>query len=313
MTDVTKTEPLSHTISPESLDDCIQKISARIRLEGDKPYVTVTRQLELLEQLAQFDLGRFLLQNQGLNGYWTHYILTYPWFGRLTGLNNRGEQFSQLEKFILDRAPGILATQQRFENFLQENQRSVVNGAKLACIPCGMMGELLYLNYKEVTDIQLVGIDIDNNTLADATDLAEKQGLSKYVNFRQGNAWQLDYIDEFDLISSNGLNIYELDNERITALYRNFFMALKPGGRLVTSYLTCPPNITTESEWDITMVHKDDMLLQRIIFSDVINAKWQCYRSTDQTKSQLEYVGFSRFYINYDEARMFPTIVAYKP
>jgi SAM-dependent methyltransferase len=119
--------------------------------------------------------------------------------------------------------------------------------------------------------------------------------------------------EEFDLISCNGLNIYELDNERINNLYRNLYIALKPGGRLVMSYLTCPPSVTHTCEWDITKVHRDDLLLQKIIFSDVINARWQCYRSTDQTQSQLEYVGFSRFYIMYDDARIFPTMVAYKP
>lgn len=31
--------------------------------------------LEMLEQLGQFELGRFLLSNKGLNGYWTSYII----------------------------------------------------------------------------------------------------------------------------------------------------------------------------------------------------------------------------------------------
>lgn len=34
-------------------------------------------ELELLNQLAEFDLGRFLLLNKGLNGYRTSYIIFY--------------------------------------------------------------------------------------------------------------------------------------------------------------------------------------------------------------------------------------------
>lgn len=66
----------------------------------------VKYQLELLEQLSQFDFGRYLLQNQGINGYWSHYMLTYPWEGRQTGKNNRGEWNTSLmnqEDLLLQR------------------------------------------------------------------------------------------------------------------------------------------------------------------------------------------------------------------
>jgi hypothetical protein len=50
----------------------VAKIEEKIRRQGDQPYFTVDDQLELLSQLTQFDLGRYLLQSQELNGYWTH-------------------------------------------------------------------------------------------------------------------------------------------------------------------------------------------------------------------------------------------------
>jgi chemotaxis methyl-accepting protein methylase len=43
----------------------------------------------------------------------------------------------------------------------------------------------------------------------------------------------MDAVEEFDLISSNGLNIYVKDKEQVIALYQKFFDALKPGGTLV--------------------------------------------------------------------------------
>ena len=79
---------LSHSIHPEALQHTIEKIKNRIISQGDLPNVTVQKQLDLLDQLTQFDFGKFLLQHQGVNGYWTHYALTYPWFGMKTVKNN---------------------------------------------------------------------------------------------------------------------------------------------------------------------------------------------------------------------------------
>lgn len=118
-----------------------------------------------------------MIQNGGINGYWTHYILMHPTHGRVTGKNNRGEIFSNLEKNLLDGFPTTLATQQRFEIFLQQNQASVKNHAKLACIPCGMMGELLYLDYTNVTGFELTGFDLDITTMEQMKKLLENIGF----------------------------------------------------------------------------------------------------------------------------------------
>ncbi|MDR3476479.1 MAG: class I SAM-dependent methyltransferase [Gammaproteobacteria bacterium] len=296
----------------ESFDSIMQKTALRIKQEGDKPYISVQGELELLEQLAEFDFGRFLLTHRGINGYWTHYMLTHPWTGRKTGKNNQGKDFSECESFLLNRAPTMQATQQRFEIFLRENQKAVKESAKLACIPSGLMGELLYLNYDNIQHIDLIGIDCDPDTLKDAADLAEQKALSMFTQFIRADAWHLNHKDEFDLISSNGLNIYEANDETVTELYRSFYDAQKPGGKLVTSFLTPPPVMTDECEWDMSQINQHDLLLQKIIFVDILDARWQCYRSTEQTRAQLTSVGYTNIEFIYDKARMFPTVVAYK-
>jgi hypothetical protein len=139
---------LSHQVAAPDLAITIATIKDRIIKTGDKPHVTIKRQLQIADDLAAFDFGRFLLQHRGVNGFWTDYFLTHPWDGRKTGLNNAQQPFTALESFILDRAPIILATQERFLHFLTANQLAVKNGATLACIPSGMMGELLYLNFR---------------------------------------------------------------------------------------------------------------------------------------------------------------------
>ena len=303
---------LSHALLTENVDVAIQEISSRIKQQGDKPYATVQTQLEILEQLSQFEFGRFLLLNRGINGYWTHYMLTHPWGLRETKKSHSIEELTSLEQFLLESAPSILATQQRFEIFLQENQKEVKNGAKLACIPCGMMGEILYLNFENIDAIQLIGLDYDPNTLNDARSLATKQNLLPLVKLHQGDAWKMTFNNEFDLISSNGLNIYEPGDEKVTQLYQAFYSALKPGGKLVTSFLTPPDTLSDSCKWDMSAINQADLLKQKIIFVDVLEAKWQCFRTSAQTKLQLESVGFEHIEFLYDEAKLFPTVVAYK-
>ena len=303
---------ITHATSPEAIDAIVAQARERIKQQGDKPGFTVAEQLELLYQLTQFDFGRYILQNQGVNGYWTHYMVMHPRFGRKTGVNNRGEPFTELESFLLNKMPILLATQQRMDFFLQENQTSVKNGAKLACIPCGMMGELLYLDYSGISDIELIGIDYDADTFNDARMLAEQQGLPPYVTFQQQDAWQLTACAEFDLISSSGLTLYEPDDDRVTALYGEFYQALKPGGKLVTSFVTYPPTQTDQCEWDFSHVNQQDALRQKTLFVDVIQLKCQYCRSSRQTKAQLEAVGFVDITFIYDDAKIFPTVVEYK-
>jgi SAM-dependent methyltransferase len=303
---------LSHTFSTENMDVAIQDIVSRITQQGDKPYATVETQLEILEQLSQFEFGRFLMLNRGLNGYWTHYVLTHPWVRQGTPINHSLDKLTPTEHFLLERAPSMLATQERFKIFLQENQKEVQNGAKLACIPCGMMGELLYLNFDNIDTVELIGLDYDPNSLNDARSLATKQNLLPMITLYQGDAWQMTFDNEFDLISSNGLNIYEPDDAKVTQLYQSFYNALKSGGKLVSSFLTAPPTLSESCEWDMSCINPADLLKQKIIFADILEVKWRCFRTSIQTQLQLQSVGFERIEFIYDKAKLFPTVIAYK-
>jgi SAM-dependent methyltransferase len=302
---------ISHN-NTDNLELSLKAIKERLMREGDKPYASLDYELNLLQQLSEFDFGRFLLCNQGVNGYWTDYMLMYPVRGRKTGHDEQGRPLSSLERFILDKSPIMLATQQRLAIFFQENQKMVRDGAALACIPSGMMGELLYLNYHDIHQIKLVGIDFDPAALACARRLGEKNNLIQWMELKEGDAWQLEARDEFDLISSNGLTIYEPNDEKIAQLFQLFYNALKKNGKLVTSFLTPPPTLTEHCEWDFNHINQDDLLLQKILFVDIIQTKFQCYRSSLQTKQQLEAVGFEKIEFIYDKAKFFPTVVAYK-
>ncbi|NES68080.1 MAG: class I SAM-dependent methyltransferase, partial [Okeania sp. SIO2D1] len=275
--------------------------------------VTVARQLEILNELVGFPLGQFFLQNRGLNGYWTDYLMQHQYTGRLTGIDPEGRTLTELEKFILNKNPGTLATQERHINFGKVLQNYVQEDIVFASLPCGIMRDLLKLDFTGVENFRLVGIDIDSESLELAKKLAEEYGLSEKVKFYQEDAWNIPFQEEFTLLRSCGLIGYEPDDKKVTQLYRKFFQALKPGGILVSSFKTPCPDLDPNSERNINQLNRDDMLLSKIIFSDILNTKLRGFRSSSTTKLQLQTVGFNDIEFIWDNAKMYPTVVARKP
>lgn len=282
---------LSHEVQNESY----QKIREKIIERKDLPYVSVERQLELLDLLASCELGAFLIERGGLNGYWTHHIIK--------GFHTE----NWAEQFLLEKAPTCLATRQRFQIFKKELQKRVVEGAAFASVPCGLMADLTSLDFSKIANYSLTGIDIDLETLEQGKQLAVEQSISNHCEFLQGDAWDLKAQDRFDVLTSNGLSIYEPSDERVVELYQEFYRAIKPGGHLITSFLT------PISEWDQSKIHGPDALLQRIIFADILSCKWQIFRPLEKVKKQLETAGFEEIEFFHDEASIFPTVVARKP
>lgn len=312
MLNAQETRNLSHDPRNLSFGEAKQSLVDKIQQRGDLAYITVERQLELLDQLSQFELGQFLIERAGLNGFWTHYIITHPLKGRLSGLNQHNEPFHSLESFILDRAPVCLATQQRFVIFKAQIQKHLHEGCSLASIPSGLMADLLDLDFSTLATFSLHGIDLDLTSLSQAYTYAKEKKLEEKCDFSQHDAWNLEETAHFDLIVSNGLNIYEPDDEKVIELYRQFFKHLTSQGILVTSFLTPPPAPGLKTEWKLDQVNPDDALMQKIIFGDILSTKWQVFRSEETVLSQLRQAGFDDIQIFYDAAHMFPTVVAKK-
>lgn len=285
----------------ESLQSVFEKTKKRIE-ESVQLILPREETLGLLEELTQFEFGRFLLQNGGgLNGYWTAYFILY-------GLE---QEFSNsLEEWIMQRIPIGLATRERFKIFQRETGKHIYSGMKLASIPCGLMDDLLLLDFEGLIDISFDGIDLDEASLVLAHENAQKQGVESNCLFLKKNAWELEIDSKYDLITSSGLNVYEKDDAKVTELYRNFYTALRPGGILITSFFTPPPLLDPNSPW--RNVNLDDMKKQKAIFGDILQAKWATFRTEAFTKYQLEIVGFTVLEFIYDSQRMFPTVIARK-
>lgn len=172
------------------------------------------------------------------------------------------------------------------------------------------MDDLLTLDYSAAENVKIIGVDRDVNSLKLAQQNADLHNLQDVAAFSQQDAWSLEETSIFDLITSNGLNIYEKDDERVINLYKEFWKALKQDGILVTSFLTPPPTLSEESTWHGLI--QEDLLKQKALFGDIIQAGWQSFRTEHQTRRQLGQAGFEVLEVIYDDCGCFPTIIAKK-
>lgn len=297
---------ISHqALQEQDQEELLSAARERLRGAGDMPGATVAQQLAVLDQLTEFELGRFLLANRGLNAEWTHRMVTY------TPAEAAG--MTPLERRVVEHLPAVLATRERFGVFRQQLQGLLKPGMTLASVPSGWMGELLLLDYAAAPDVTLVGVDLDQTALDGALALARQQGLADRLTLLRQDAWSADWSGKVDVLASNGLNIYEPDDERVTALYRSFHDALRPGGTLVTSFLTPPPTLSPESPWKMDELDPAALALQFLLFVRIIEVKWSAFRTHAQTRSQLEQAGFADIRFIDDRAGLFPTVVARKP
>ena len=295
---------LSHSDQEVDINSKLSEIKLRLVNNPDK--ALSGELIELADELSKSELGRFLIKNCGFNGYWTDIVVTYP------DDNYSKIKFSSLDKTILEKFPVVLATQERFRIFRDTLQKLVKDGIIMASIPCGLMRDLLQLDYSEVKNFKLIGIDLDPDSIKRAKVLTEEYGLSSKCEFKQLDAWDLKDKDQVDIITSNGLNIYEPNEARNIRLFKNFYSYLKPDGTLITSFLTPPPSAGKDCEWDLSKTNEKYLIMQKNVYMVIVEVKFQCYCSSDSIKVQMKKAGFEQTEIIYDRARIFPTVIANK-
>ncbi|MBA4749221.1 MAG: methyltransferase domain-containing protein [Alphaproteobacteria bacterium] len=281
-------------------DTLLQEIEARLRA-SQSLFLPLEEELSLLEQMTEFELGRFLLKNGGINGYWTAYWLIH---------GPKKELAHPLENWLINKAPSFVASRERFAIFTKETQARLRDGMRLASVPCGLMDDLLRLDYTNAPTTELFGYDLDESSLDLAKANADYLAPSQKTSFIKCDAWHLPQDASFDLITSNGLNFYVPEDAAVINLYRTFWGALKPGGVLITSFLTPPPPLDPHSKWHLK--NPGDMPKQMAIFKDLMTAKWTGLRTEALTRAQLEDAGFVVEEVIYDTQGLFPTVIAKK-
>lgn len=297
---------LSHEMREGSLSLAVQKLVDKATNKDQPSYKTLQTELTYIDLLSQFELGRFLILRGGLNGYWTQYVVSHPYKGRITRLNSEGKRMNTLEAFLLEKAPTTLAMQERYTIFKQEMQKRLFDGCAFLSVPCGVMGDLLELDYGKMEKCSLVGIDLDPESLAEARKYSKEKELEPYTVFREQDAWEISDKETFDVITSSGLIVYEPDRQRVIEFNKKMYDALKPGGCFITGFLT-----PTE-EWRFSEINKTDAALERTVFADILECKWQVFTAEEDFKRELKAAGFNRIEVIYDRAHIFPTVIAYK-
>lgn len=285
--------------------DKLTKEDIAAELQALKQRLTDPADVKYVDELSEFELGRFLIKNKGaLSGYWTWYVIL--------GFNS-GKIQSQLEKFILEKAPVILATRERFGIFQQLLIDAIQSHSVVCSVPCGMMADLLTLELPEkVQEVRFVGIDFDGMVFQLAQDLAKQVKCGHQCDFFKKDAWALGVSNQYDVVTTNGLNIYEKDDDRVVALYKGLHETLKVGGTLICSALTPPPTLDQNCEWDFAHIDQDALKFSAMLFRSILAATWANFRSSAKTVSQLEAAGFENVQIHWDTRKMFPTFSAQK-
>lgn len=305
MDDSTTEKSLTHTtykdiLSKDEIIERVAEIEKKITEKFKDSEIELKELNKYLSDLCDFDLGRFLIYNKGaLSGYWTYYVI----MGYNSCVIN-----NMTEKFILENSPSILATRERFGIFQKLLSTSIKENSVVCSIPCGVMADFITLEIDEqIKNIQFVGIDLDNTVFDTAQKLAQQHNKSKYgFSFFKEDAWNMQRKNEFDAITSNGLNIYEKDDNRVVALYKNFFNALKPGGVFIGS------SLSTAQEWDQEKIEQDSFRTQKKIFATILEATWQNYRTAEKSESQLKLAGFEDIQFHWDSRKIFYSFSAKK-
>ena len=283
---------------PTALTTLHAKIAASDASETDK-----AEQHALLDTLARSEFWTYLLLNGGLNGDWTDYLINrYQHDPAIAGLEH------------LFALPLQTATRERNAHFKTVLQQAIRPGISIASVPCGLMRDVLSLDFPNDGSIRLDGYDLDDEALTASRALAEQYGLSAHCRFTRADAWQVGAAapQAYDVCVSNGLNIYVPEPDRRVALYRSFHAMLKPGGFLVISTLTPPPGAAAAPEWTMPAIDMAGLQLTQRIYG-LIQPRWSTFCGTADMREHLQEAGFSHIEVRPDRANMMPTFIAHRP
>jgi len=217
-----------------------------------------------------------------------------------------------MDVLVFHKFPLILATQERFKIFQDQTTKYLQNNQTLLSIPCGKMRDLLTLTYNG--NIELFGIDKDVEAVEAANQFATELNLnaSTKVITKLGDALidgfckEQPIFSKFNIINSNGLNIYFNDTDALT-FYKNLYNALKPNGYLIISH------ISSQEEWNWSKIDAYYLKLQKIVLSILVQPLWELnLRQSTIVEEHLKRTGFTIKEIIWDTNKMFPTFVAIK-
>lgn len=290
---------LSHIPISEDLQKSYTIIRATLTRDFSNYPDILKKKLDILDQLSEFPLGKFLIQYQGLNGYWTKYII-----------ENKKQPKNELEDFILNKSPISLATRESRNITIKWLQMNLCDNIKILSIPCGTMSDVLSLDFSEINNAKLIGVDLDFKSLKLAYEESDLRNVSDFIQLIQSDALSFDWKNVAHIVVSHGLNFY-LSKEECELLYKNAFNSLMNGGFFIGSFMTAPPEDNQPSHWNTELIDPKDISYQRELFS-IFSPRWRLLQTYNETTEILSNVGFKEIEIIEDSMRIMPTFIAKK-
>lgn len=304
-----ESDNITHSKKWEAIDKACEYHKQKIREKGDRSYITAEKLEHLVDEFVKFPLGQHILLTGGANGIWTDYMISYPLIQK--DLSSKALTLSRMEYFLIFESPFVVAQRELFLRAQKEAQKHVKEGCRLLSLPCGVMRDLLTLDFSRVKDYTLIGVDLDPESLSAAQFLANELNISN-VELTQDNAWEFEVDTPVDFINSIGLNVYVSDREQVIALYRQLYNALKPGGTLFTGVLTYPPGREKESDWDLNLIPEHHSGMEKILIDDILELHFENYRTLDEIENDFYKAGFSKVEVIPDQYCVFPAVIATK-
>ena len=302
---------LSHGHAQGTIDIELKNLEEKINTLNVSPE-ELTILHDLFDKMKTSPIGLKLIQHRGLNAHMTQYTVWYDQLIKPTRHYPDGTPLTDFDQYFYEKMPIAKATQERGRIFKNLLPKVIPQNSTVASCPCGLMDDLLRLDQRAFSQVEFVGIDLDQSALNQAKENAEKLITLTPYRFEQKDAWALNSPERFDILTSNGLNIYVPEEEKVQKLYESFYESLKSGGILIISALTPPPALDPHCEWDFTKIDPEALLTQKRILNDILGIKWLNFRRSDVTVSQLKTAGFKTVEIYWDNAKMFPTFLCQK-
>jgi ubiquinone/menaquinone biosynthesis C-methylase UbiE len=290
-------------------------IDFKLRLEQIKQNIINTssntdyskyEKLKVLDELISFPLGRFLVENRGLDAKWSDYI-TRPEYN----IANKNS-LKSLEQSILFEFPIFKAMQENLKICQQIIQKNLFENIKIASLACGVMADILTLDYSKISKVNITGIDLDYESIILAHKLSQKHKLELETQFIQADAWKINFTQEYHLVVSNSINNYISNQDKMINLYTKIHKSLKDGGLLISNFQTASPFIDEKSTWNMNLIDPSIINKQMLILDELVKVRFNNFKTLDEIANILEKSGFREIEFIFDTLKVMPLIIAKK-
>ncbi len=284
-----KIAPLSseHWIPSSSFISQYEKIHSRLLHTFSFQKDSLKTAIEVLEKLAETPQGRFLIQNRHLN---------IP--------HQNSFFYSPQNEVFLKQMPFVQALHYHVDRRRQILQNSLQNFLTITTIPCQGMGDVLNLDYRDIKQIRLMGLDTSPLSFETAFQQADQKDLTHWLEFMHLDPMLTALGKEESHILIIPECSYPLgplvplpDSTFLTKLYHS----LKTGGFFITSFV----NKTFSFE---TPPHSE----QNILFKNILEIEELNGLDLDTFAETLTNIGFQNLEVSFDPEHIMTTVVAQK-